>query len=185
MKFQIIFGTRPEAIKLYPVIEALKATTGAEVDVVLTGQHREMVDNFCRETNLTADVNLNAMQETPSLDGLSSRLMASLPAEFERFKPDTVIVQGDTLSAFSSTLCAYHHHIPVAHVEAGLRSNNLKEPWPEEGYRQMIARLASVHFAPTEEAKSHLLDERIDPSLVHVTGNTVIDALHIFSEQQL
>lgn len=183
MKIQCILGTRPEIIKLYPLISALRsgAYPNVQLHVTITGQHRQLMDQFLRMTGLQPDSDLKIMRPNQSLDLTTSKAFARLHSVITEFAPDWIVVQGDTLSAFSGAIIGFHHRIAVAHVEAGLRSFQLDSPWPEEGYRQMIARIARAHFAPTALAKQHLLQEGIAESLIHVTGNTVVEALQLFN----
>lgn len=184
-KIQVIFGTRPEAIKLYPVIMALKALPAVDVrvQVTVTGQHRQMLDQFLELTGLTPDVDLDIMRPDQSLNLTTSKLFERLPKPVMEFNPDWIVVQGDTVSAFCGAMIGFHHQVKVAHVEAGLRSYNLQAPWPEEGYRQMISRLAAIHFAPTERARTHLLSEGVAAEKIHVTGNTVVEAFQHFTQR--
>src|SRR5690606_33770899 len=139
--------------------------------------HREMLDQVLDIFNITPDVDLGVMQERQSLPDLTSRILHRLSPEIERTKPDLILVHGDTTTAFASALAAFYAGIPVGHVEAGLRSVDPRSPWPEEMNRVMVARLASIHFAPTRRALENLVSEGISPQQVHITGNTVIDAL--------
>jgi UDP-N-acetylglucosamine 2-epimerase (non-hydrolysing) len=173
----VIFGTRPEAIKLFPVIRALRTQTGLETLVCVTGQHRALLDPVLELAGIRPDVDLDLMTPGQSLDALTSRLLSGVGTVLDAEQPDRVIVQGDTASAKCAAMAAYYRRIPVAHVEAGLRSGNLHHPWPEEGNRRIIGTLADLHFAPTERAAAALLAESIDSSRVHVTGNSGIDAL--------
>lgn len=176
-KIFIFLGTRPEALKLAPVIRALKKETQFELRTVLTAQHREMVDQVLRLFRIQVDTDLNLMTENQTLGSLSQRLMSRLEGAMKKFKPDLVIVQGDTTTAFIVSLSAFYHRIPLAHVEAGLRSRSKYQPFPEEINRCLISRLADYHFSPTPEARDNLLREGIPRDRVVVTGNTVIDSL--------
>ncbi len=173
----IVFGTRPEAIKLFPVIAALRAEPSLDVRVLVTAQHRDMLDQVLSLAGITPDIDLDLMQPGQSLDALTARLLTGLGAAFDAEKPDRVVVQGDTATAMVGALTAYYRKIPVSHVEAGLRSGNIHHPWPEEINRRIIAPIADQHFAPTQTSADALIGEGIDPASVHVTGNTVIDAL--------
>lgn len=174
----LILGTRPEAIKLGPVYEELRGRAGSlPARLVLTGQHREMVAPFLPTFGMKPQYDLQVMQEGQSLWQLTSRIIAALEEPLAAEKPDVVVVQGDTASAFCGALAAFHSQIPSAHVEAGLRSHIKYDPFPEEMYRRMISRLADVHFAPTPQAKANLLAEGIPDDRIHVTGNTAIDAV--------
>lgn len=172
-----VYGTRPEAIKLAPVIRALEAAPDFVSEVVVTGQHREMVAQVNNLFGIEPRYDLQIGRTNQSLDALFSSILERLPPILKSTAPDLVVVQGDTTSAFGAALCAYHAGIPIAHVEAGLRTFDLSAPWPEEGNRQMISRLAAIHFAPTSGSKQNLLLENVPDSRVVVTGNTVIDAL--------
>lgn len=172
-----IFGTRPEAIKMFPVIHALKADSRFQCVVCVSAQHREMLDQVLNVSGVLPDHDLDVMQPDQTLDGLTARLLTELGTVIDRVKPHRVLVQGDTATAMAGALAAYYRKVPVDHVEAGLRSGDNLNPWPEEVNRKVIATIASQHFAPTEAAKSALLRENIPPETIHVTGNTVIDAL--------
>ena len=174
----VIFGTRPEAIKLFPVVAALKAVRGLDVRTCVTAQHRGLLDQVLAIAGLTPDVDLDLMEPGQSLDRLTARLLTGLGDVMDAEKPDRVIVQGDTATAMVGALAAYYRKVPVSHVEAGLRSGDIYQPWPEEVNRRIVAPIADQHFAPTQTAADALLRENIDPAMIHVTGNTVIDALH-------
>lgn len=176
-KILVIFGTRPEAIKLFPVVAALKATPGLDVRTCVTAQHRGLLDQVLAIAGLTPDVDLDLMEPGQSLDRLTARLLVALGAVMDAERPDRVIVQGDTATAMTGAVAAYYRQIPVAHVEAGLRSGDIYRPWPEEGNRRIVAPIADQHYAPTETAAAALRRENVDPATIHVTGNTVIDAL--------
>lgn len=172
----ITLGTRPEAIKLAPVIRAFQQDLGFETRVVLTGQHREMVAQVMQLFQLCADEDLDIMQPKQSLTDITCRSLQGLEAYFQRLQPDLVIVQGDTTTAFSAALAAFYQKIPVGHVEAGLRTDDLLNPFPEEANRRLISQITRLHFAPTETAVAHLAKSGVVGE-VHQTGNTVIDAL--------
>jgi len=174
----VIFGTRPEAIKLFPVIAALKADPRFHACVCVSAQHRGLLDQVLEIAGITPDHDLDVMKPDQSLDALTATLLTGLGGVMDTVKPDRVIVQGDTATAMCGALAAYYRKIPVDHVEAGLRSGNIYHPWPEEVNRKIIGSMASLHFAPTDVSAQALLRENVDPSRVHVTGNTVIDALH-------
>lgn len=174
----LIFGTRPEAIKLFPVVRTLQAVPGLTVRTCVTAQHRGLLDQVLAIAGLTPDVDLDLMEPGQSLDRLTARLLTGLGEVMDAEKPDRVIVQGDTATAMVGALAAYYRKVPVAHVEAGLRSGDIYQPWPEEVNRRIVAPIADLHFAPTETAANALRRENIDPATIHVTGNTVIDALH-------
>ncbi|QXI30218.1 non-hydrolyzing UDP-N-acetylglucosamine 2-epimerase [Pseudomonas vanderleydeniana] len=177
LKVLSVFGTRPEAIKMAPLALALAEDGRFESKVCVTAQHREMLDQVLDLFDLIPDFDLNVMRPGQDLNGLSSSIMQGLSAVFAEFKPDIVLVHGDTTTTCVATLASYYHQIPVAHVEAGLRTGNIYSPWPEEGNRKVTGALASLHFAPTQTSQINLLKENIDPRCVHITGNTVIDAL--------
>lgn len=179
MKVSVIFGTRPEAIKLAPVIKALRADHAFCCHVCVTAQHREMLDQILRVFEIIPDTDLNLMERDQTLCGLASRALRVLDNYLKEEKPDFVLVQGDTTTALVSSLAAFYHDIPMGHVEAGLRTGNLRSPWPEEANRVLVSDLACLHFAPTEAARQNLLKESVPPERVVVTGNTVIDALFL------
>lgn len=172
-----VFGTRPEAIKLFPVVRALQAAGGMETVTCVTAQHRGLLDQVLAIAGLTPDIDLDLMEPGQSLDRLTARLLIGLGEVMDRVGPDRVIVQGDTATAMVGALAAYYRKIPVAHVEAGLRSGDIYQPWPEEVNRRIVAPIADLHFAPTDTAAAALARENVTAG-VHVTGNTVIDALH-------
>jgi len=174
----VVFGTRPEAIKLFPVIRALSLATGRPVRTCVTAQHRGMLDQVLAIAGLTPDHDLDLMEPGQSLDRLTARLLTGLGEVMDREAPAMVVVQGDTATAMAGALAAYYRKVPIAHVEAGLRSGDIYQPWPEEVNRRMIAPIAALHFAPTETAAAALRAEGIAADRVHVTGNSVIDALH-------
>ena len=172
-----VFGTRPEAIKLFPVVRALQAAGGIETVTCVTAQHRGLLDQVLAIAGLTPDIDLDLMEPGQSLDRLTARLLTGLGEVIDRVRPDRVVVQGDTATAMVGALAAYYRKIPVAHVEAGLRSGDIYQPWPEEVNRRIVAPIADLHFAPTATAAAALARENVTAG-VHVTGNTVIDALH-------
>jgi UDP-N-acetylglucosamine 2-epimerase (non-hydrolysing) len=176
-KVIVVFGTRPEAIKLFPVIHALQAQDGIETSVCVTAQHRDLLDQVLKIANIVPDLDLNVMQENQTLDALTARLIVALGEAYDRVRPDRVLVHGDTLTTMVATLAAYYRKIPVAHVEAGLRSGDIHHPWPEEVNRMVVSCIADMNFAPTQAAADALLRENRHPGTIHVTGNTVIDAL--------
>jgi UDP-N-acetylglucosamine 2-epimerase len=179
----IIFGTRPEAIKLCPVVLALKADSAFDCKVCVTGQHREMLQQVLDVFGVVPDEDLALMQPNQTLSCLTSRAISAIDGYLAKEQPDIVMVQGDTTTVLAGALAAFYHHIPVAHVEAGLRTWNMGSPWPEEANRVLTTRLAKWHFCPTENNKANLLREGVDPSGIYVTGNTVIDALMIAKEK--
>ena len=173
----VVFGTRPEAIKMAPVVKALRETPGLQVQVVVTAQHRQMLDQVLELFEITPDADLDVMTAGQSLPDLFGRILTGMHAAIEQARPDLVLVHGDTSTTLATALACYYARVPVGHVEAGLRTGNMQAPWPEEANRRLAAPLAAVHFAPTVRARENLLAERIDPAAIHVTGNTVIDAL--------
>ena len=177
-KILVIFGTRPEAIKLFPVIRALIATPGVTVRTCVTAQHRGLLDQVLAIADLAPDIDLDLMEPGQTLDRLTARLLTGLGDVMDAESPDLVIVQGDTATAMTGALAAYYRKVPVAHVEAGLRSGDIYHPWPEEVNRRIVAPIAALHLAPTETSAEALRRETIAPATIHVTGNTVIDALH-------
>ena len=176
VKTLCVFGTRPEAIKMAPLALALNADSRFDAKVCVTGQHRQMLDQVLDLFDLIPDFDLNIMKPGQDLSDITSAILKGMKQVFSDFKPDVVLVHGDTATTFASTLAAYYHQIPVAHVEAGLRTGNMYSPWPEEGNRKLTGALATLHFAPTETSRQNLLREGITDG-VEVTGNTVIDAL--------
>jgi len=176
-RISFIFGTRPEAIKLCPLILAMRLHPGLEPHVCVTAQHREMLDQVLEVFDVVPDVDLNLMEPNQTLGGLTSRAIAAIDQYLDEHKPDMVVVQGDTTTVFCASLCAFYHRIPVGHVEAGLRTWDRFSPFPEEVNRVLTTRLADLHFAPTETSKANLVREEIPEDRIFVTGNTVIDAL--------
>jgi UDP-N-acetylglucosamine 2-epimerase (non-hydrolysing) len=181
MKALVAFGTRPEVIKLAPVVEALRGH--ADLAVCATGQHREMSAQALEAFGIVPDIALDVMRPDQSLNQLAARLLAELDPVLERERPDWVLVQGDTTSAFCTGLAAFHRGIPVAHVEAGLRTGDLASPFPEEANRSLLARIVTRHFAPTRRAKQALLSEGIPEEKIVVTGNTVVDAIELVRDR--
>ncbi len=173
-----VFGTRPEALKLAPVILAAKRDTRFQTSVCLTAQHRQMVDQVLGLFRIRPDFDLNLMEKGQTLGDLTQRLFRRMEPVLKKARPDVLLVQGDTTTAFAVALKAFYHKIPVGHVEAGLRSHNKYRPFPEEINRVLISHLADYHFAPTAEARNNLLHEGIPARKVYVTGNTVVDALN-------
>lgn len=177
MKTLCIFGTRPEAIKMAPLVKALAADDRFEAKVCVTGQHREMLDQVLELFSISPDFDLNIMKPGQDLTDVTTSILQGLKSVLSEFKPDIVLVHGDTATTFAASLAAYYQQIPVGHVEAGLRTGNLYSPWPEEGNRKLTGALANLNFAPTETSRANLLREGMDPNNIVVTGNTVIDAL--------
>lgn len=173
----LVFGTRPEAIKMAPVVRALYEIKQWDVKVCVTAQHRQMLDQVLALFGIVPDFDLNLMKQGQDLTDITNSVLVGMRDVFEQWKPDLVLVHGDTTTAMSASLASHYAKIPVAHVEAGLRTNNIYSPWPEEMNRRMVGRVASLHFAPTEIARTNLLLEGCANDSVYVTGNTVIDAL--------
>lgn len=173
----VTFGTRPEAIKMFPVVFALCETGRFDVKVVVTAQHRELLDSVLALAGITPDIDLDLMQPDQSLDGLASRILTSFGAALDSLKPDRVLVHGDTLTTMMASIACYFRRIPVGHVEAGLRSGDIYSPWPEEVNRKVTGVITDLHFAPTDTAAAALRAESVPDAAIHVTGNTVIDAL--------
>lgn len=180
----VLMGTRPEAIKLAPVIAALEADDRFEPLVVNTGQHRELIDQVISLFGLRVNRDLAVMQPNQSLASLTARLLSAIDDVLVALDPKLVLVQGDTTTVLTGALAAFYRRVPVGHVEAGLRTGNLHSPFPEEGNRLLTTRLAALHFAPTNESRDNLLREHVDPASVFVTGNTVIDALKMELRRQ-
>ncbi|WP_299452783.1 UDP-N-acetylglucosamine 2-epimerase (non-hydrolyzing) [uncultured Pigmentiphaga sp.] len=177
MKTLCVFGTRPEAIKMAPLVQALAKDKRFESKVCVTGQHREMLDQVLDLFAIKPDYDLNIMKAGQDLTDVSTAILQGMRHVLADFRPDLVLVHGDTATTLAVSLSAYYHQIPVAHVEAGLRTGNLYSPWPEEGNRKLTGALAKYHFAPTEASKQNLLREGVDEKSIFITGNTVIDAL--------
>ena len=173
----IVFGTRPETIKLAPVIEALRQRKSCEVQVCVTAQHREMLDQSLRLFNIVPDDDLNLMQPGQDLSDLTGRVICGFRDILRKRKPEWVVVQGDTTTTFAAGLAAFYEKVSVAHVEAGLRTGDIFAPWPEEMNRRLTTVIAAKHFPPTQISRKHLLSEGIPDNRIWVTGNTVIDAL--------
>ena len=178
-KVAIFMGTRPEGIKMAPVVKAIDAADGLEPIVVSTGQHKEMLQQVVDLFEIDVHHDLEVMQPNQTLPSLTARLITRIDALLEETKPDMALVQGDTTTVFTAALCCFYRGIPVGHVEAGLRTGNMRSPFPEEANRKLACPLVSLHFPPTENSKANLLKELVDESILHVTGNTVIDALHL------
>lgn len=176
-KVLTVFGTRPEAIKMAPLVHALSTDGRFESKVCVTAQHREMLDQVLDLFEITPDYDLNIMQTGQTLNEITARILLELRPVLQSFKPDVVLVHGDTATTFAASLAAYYEQISVGHVEAGLRTGNIYSPWPEEANRKLTGILAKYHFAPTETSKNNLIVENYSESDIFVTGNTVIDAL--------
>nr|WP_269467707.1 UDP-N-acetylglucosamine 2-epimerase (non-hydrolyzing) [Vespertiliibacter pulmonis] len=177
MKILAVFGTRPEAIKMSPLVVMLDNDPAFEMKVCVTAQHRQMLDQVLELFSIQPDFDLNIMKSTQGLNEITAQILLDLPTVLSDFSPDLVLVHGDTTTTFAVTLACYYQKIPVAHIEAGLRTGELFAPFPEEGNRHLTSVLARYHFAPTEQAKQNLLAENIPTENIWVTGNTVIDAL--------
>ncbi len=172
-----VLGTRPEVIKLVPLVRRLKQTPGMDVQVCVTAQHREMLDQMLQQFGLVPDIDLNLMRKDQSLASLTAAILSELDSVLMQKQRDLVIVQGDTTTTFAASLAAFYRQIPVAHVEAGLRTGNIQHPFPEEMNRLLTSQMTRWHFAPTESARQRLLNEGISKDAIRVTGNTGIDTL--------
>lgn len=177
IKIMTIFGTRPEAIKMAPLVKAIEEDPRFESIVTVTAQHRQMLDQVMNIFDLSADYDLNIMKDGQTLAGITSRVIKELDQIFEEAKPDIVLVHGDTTTTFSASIASFYHQIKIGHVEAGLRTWNKYSPFPEEMNRQLTDVLADIYFAPTEMSKKNLLNEKRNVSDIYVTGNTAIDAM--------
>ncbi len=179
-KILIVFGTRPEAIKMAPLVKAFqKHTDGFETKVCVTAQHREMLDQVLDLFEITPDYDLDIMKPGQDLYGVTSNVLLGMKSVLTDFNPDIVFVHGDTSTTFAASLAAFYQQIPVAHIEAGLRTGDIYSPWPEEANRQLTTQITAYHFAPTETSKENLLKENVNEQNIAVTGNTVIDALFL------
>jgi UDP-N-acetylglucosamine 2-epimerase (non-hydrolysing) len=183
MRVMIVFGTRPEAIKMIPVVNALRADKDFDIRVCVTAQHREMLDQVLRVFDVVPDFDLNIMRPGQDLTGVTQQVLSSMHDLLREWRPDLVLVHGDTTTAFAASLAAYYQQIKVGHVEAGLRTSNIYSPWPEEINRRLVDAIAHLHFAPTESARQNLLRENVTSERVFVTGNTVIDSLLMVAER--
>lgn len=177
LKVLVVFGSRPEAIKMFPVIQALKSDARFSVSVCSSGQHHSLLEQVLDIFDIAPDHRLSTMAPGQSLDNLCAVLLVKLGEVMDKEQPDWVLVQGDTATAMTAALAAYHRQIPVAHIEAGLRSHDIYRPWPEEANRRIITAVADLHFAPTGTAAATLLKEGVHRGRIHLTGNTGIDAL--------
>ncbi|MEO9601234.1 UDP-N-acetylglucosamine 2-epimerase (non-hydrolyzing) [Parasphingorhabdus sp.] len=182
-KILTIFGTRPEAIKLFPVVQSLSTRQGLETLSCVTAQHRKMLDQVLDIADIQPNFDLNLMKANQSLDELTGRLLSGIGKILDETHPLRVVVQGDTATAMCGALAAYYRQIPVSHVEAGLRSYNIYHPWPEEVNRKIIGSIADQHFAPTQTAANALKKENITADQIYITGNTVIDALLLTADK--
>ncbi|QNP48708.1 non-hydrolyzing UDP-N-acetylglucosamine 2-epimerase [Diaphorobacter aerolatus] len=176
-KIAVVLGTRPEAIKMAPVVQALRESNFLTPVVIATAQHREMLDQVLDIFDITPDFDLDLMRPNQSLSELTARLITSLDECIKKIGPSAILVQGDTTTVLAASLVSFYHHIPIGHVEAGLRTHDMKNPFPEEMNRVLTGRLAHWHFAPTQSSADNLLNEGISADTVFMTGNTVIDAL--------
>ncbi len=176
-KILTVFGTRPEAIKMAPLVHALAADNRFEAKVCVTAQHREMLDQVLELFEIIPDYDLNIMKPGQSLNDVTTSILLGMKPVLEEFKPDVVLVHGDTATTFATALAAYYQQIPVGHVEAGLRTGNIYSPWPEEGNRKLTGAITRYHFAPTAISEQNLLNEGVKSAHISITGNTIIDAL--------
>ncbi len=182
-KIMVVFGTRPEAIKMAPLVKEISNNKALDLRVCVTGQHREMLDQVLEIFQIKPDYDLNLMKSGQSLNDITSSILINIKCILQEYKPDLVLVHGDTATTFAVSLAAYYEKISVGHVEAGLRTGNIYSPWPEEANRKLTAVLAKYHFAPTFSSKENLIREGCVPDNIIVTGNTVIDALHLAKEK--
>jgi UDP-N-acetylglucosamine 2-epimerase (non-hydrolysing) len=178
-KILIVFGTRPEAIKMAPLVKLLENDSRFILKVCVTGQHREMLDQVLEIFKVKPDFDLNIMSHEQSLSDISSKILLEMQKIYDKFLPDIVLVHGDTATTFATSLSAYYRKIKIGHVEAGLRTHDIYSPWPEEANRKLTGALANIHFTPTINSKNNLLKENVNAANIYVTGNTVIDALHL------
>lgn len=177
LKVLSVFGTRPEAIKMAPVVKALSRMPGFESKVCVTAQHRQMLDQVLTLFDIVPDFDLDLMQPGQDLTEITANVLGGMKRVLKEWRPDLILVHGDTTTTFAASLAAYYEKIPVGHVEAGLRTGNIYSPWPEEMNRRLTGAISALHFAPTERARQNLLAEGVADQHIHVTGNTVIDAL--------
>lgn len=185
LKVLTVTGTRPEAIKMGPLIQALARDPRFESAICVTAQHRQMLDQVLEIFELVPDFDLDIMKPGQNLSGITAAILTTIGEVYESFKPDIVLVHGDTTTTMAAALAAYYHKIPIGHVEAGLRTGNLYSPWPEEANRKLTGALAALHFAPTEGSRANLIREGIGEASIYVTGNTVVDALlHVVDKAQ-
>jgi len=173
----VVFGTRPEVIKLFPLIKIMEEDEGIELKIIFTGQHKEMAEDLFPVFQISPDYSLNIMKEKQTLSEITERILERLDKILVKERFDLVLVQGDTTTTFVSSLVSFYHKIPVAHVEAGLRTHNRYFPFPEEMNRTLVGKLATLHFAPTKIAKENLLREGVDEKNIFITGNTIVDAV--------
>lgn len=180
----IVFGTRPEAIKMAPLVNRLQRSENLTTRVCVTGQHRQMLDQVLAIFDIVPDYDLKVMKAGQSLSTLTSNIINGMESVLKECQPDIVLVHGDTTTTFAASLAAFYQQIPVGHVEAGLRTQDLYSPWPEEANRRLTGCLTKLHFAPTQTAANNLLAEKVNPELIEITGNTVIDAL-LFAKEKI
>ena len=185
IKVMVIFGTRPEAIKVAPIIKELEKREETEPIVCVTAQHREMLDQVLDYMNIKPDYDLNIMKQGQTLSEITTKALTGLEEVIKQAKPDIVLVQGDTTTTFAGALAAFYNMVPIGHIEAGLRTYEKYSPFPEEMNRQMVSRLADFNFAPTEVSKQNLIKEGKDEKSIYVTGNTAIDALKLTVKEQV
>ena len=178
-KILVVFGTRPEAIKMAPLVLKMKKDPSFDLKVCITAQHREMLDQVLKIFEIEVDYDLDLMSPEQGLVDLTEKIVSSVTKVLDEVNPDLVLVHGDTTTTFSASLAAFYKRIPVAHIEAGLRTGNNYSPWPEEGNRRLTSVLADYHFAPTEISKANLISENINDDSIFITGNTVVDALFL------
>ena len=176
-KIMLVFGTRPEAIKMCPLVNELKSRSGAQVTVCVTGQHRQMLDQVLEAFSVMPDYDLSIMKDKQDLFDITTNILNRIKAVLEEVRPDVVLVHGDTSTTFVTALACFYLQIPVGHVEAGLRTYDIMSPYPEEFNRQAVSIIAQYNFAPTELSRQNLLREGKKPETIFVTGNTAIDAL--------
>jgi UDP-N-acetylglucosamine 2-epimerase (non-hydrolysing) len=181
-KILTVFGTRPEAIKMAPLVKALAEDGRFDAKVCVTAQHREMLDQVLDIFDITPDFDLDLMKPGQTLPGLTSSILLGMSSVYDKFKPDVVLVHGDTATTFATALSAYYQQIPVGHVEAGLRTGDIYSPWPEEANRKLTGAITQYHFAPTQTSADNLYQENVKQEAVHITGNTVIDALFLAND---
>ena len=179
MKILVAFGTRPEAIKCFPVIKALQANPDISVTTCATAQHRDILDQVMDLTDIKPDYDLGLMRAKPTLTDITVDVLQSMGRILEEVRPDRLLVQGDTTTTMAAAIAAFYQRIPVGHIEAGLRTNTIWSPWPEEANRRMVSVVTDMHFAPTAATRQNLLSENVDDEKIYVTGNTVIDALRL------
>jgi UDP-N-acetylglucosamine 2-epimerase (non-hydrolysing) len=182
-KFLIVFGTRPEAIKMAPLVKTFQNHKEFETKVCVTAQHREMLDQVLDLFNIKPDFDLDIMKANQDLYDITANILRGMKEVFKEYCPDTVFVHGDTTTTFAVSLAAFYEKISVAHIEAGLRTGDIYSPWPEEANRKLTSQLTAYHFAPTEQSRENLLQENVTPNSIAVTGNTVIDALFLMRDR--